>query len=97
MKILVHVERLVIDGLALEHRDAELVRAAVARELTRLFAGDPASAALVTGGSRSSVSAPAVRLRAGAAPAQLGGEIARSVHCGLSPVQAVPPPARVPG
>jgi hypothetical protein len=83
MRIVVHVERLVLEGLPLERRDGEVVRAAVTRELTRLLGTGVPPQALATGGSLPSVSAPPIQLGAAAAPARVGREIARSVHRGL--------------
>lgn len=78
-----HIDRLVLDGLDLGRRDGEHVRAAMARELTRLLAAGGMPHALARGGAQRSVPAPAIRLGLQPAPARVGREIARSVHRGL--------------
>jgi len=83
MKIVLGVERLVLDGFALERRDVEAVRAAVTLELTRLLGNGALPHGLAAGSNQLSVAAPPIRIDAARAPVQLGRDIAASVHRGL--------------
>lgn len=85
VKIAVHIERLVLEGLPLTPRQGPLVQAAVERELTRLFAADHLTGEMRTGGAVPQVSGAGLELRAGTHPTGLGQAIARSVHRGLGP------------
>jgi hypothetical protein len=84
LKIVLDVERLVLDGFALERRDMQAVRAAVTLELTRLLGNAALPHGLAAGGSHRSVAAPPIRVDAVPAPVQLGRDIAASVHRGLA-------------
>lgn len=88
MNIELHIERLVLDGLPLERSQAAHVQAAVEAELARLLAqdrvaGDALAQAWPAGGAVPSVPAAPIQLRAGARPAEIGGQIARSVYGGI--------------
>jgi hypothetical protein len=94
MRIELHIERLVLDGVGVSGRDADAVRRAVASELSRLFAGTAAGAAAAsaarTGAEPRSrwvrhVLAPPARLGSPADPAGLGRGIADSLHRGIAP------------
>ncbi|MEK6374867.1 MAG: hypothetical protein AABO58_19485 [Acidobacteriota bacterium] len=78
MSIRVHIERLVLDGLPIAHRDGPLVQAAVEAELARLLAQRTPA---LSGGATPRVAAPSIA----AAPdaADLGREIARAVYGGI--------------
>lgn len=79
MTVRVDIERLVLDGLELDTRGAEVLRDAVAAELTRLFQQrDPAAA--VGGAAVGKLTAPAVRFAPGASPAAMGSQIGRVVY-----------------
>jgi hypothetical protein len=83
VRLRLHIERLVLDGLPLGPGDAERVRAAAQRELARLLASPALSARLRAGGAIPSL--PGAPLPATArSPAELGRDVARSVHGGLS-------------
>lgn len=79
-QVRVHVERLVVEGVALAPRDRARLEAAVIAELTRLFrAGDiPSTASFVA-----RVDAPPVTMHRPMNPAALGAGIAQSVHIGI--------------
>lgn len=82
MKIVLHVDRIVLDGLDVAPGDAPRIRAAVERELARLFAGTPTER--FTGGATPRLSAPGIASVRGETPEALGGRIAAAVHGGLS-------------
>jgi hypothetical protein len=88
MKIHVHIERLILDGLPLGPGGGVRVQAAVEAELARLLAqGGGAEGGVAeawpTGGAVPGVPATAIQLEAGARPAEIGGQIARSVYGGI--------------
>lgn len=82
MNVKLHIERLVIDGVALAPGGGRKLQAAVEAELTRLLTRDGIGRAYRSGGATP-------KLRAGAIaavstnPSQFGIEIARAVHSGL--------------
>lgn len=80
MNINLHIERLVLDGLPLEHAHGPLLLAAVEAELTRLLNADGLTGDLTSGGSVARLSAPGVEASSGSDPARLGREIANSVY-----------------
>lgn len=83
MKIIVEIERLVLDGLPVNNRDSHVVRAAVEKELARMLAVDGISRESVSGGSVPRLRAPGVRI--GGTPAAMGNSIASAVHRSLAP------------
>lgn len=84
MNINLHIERLILDGLPLEHRDGALVKAAAEAELGRLLAADGLTGGLNSGGAVASVSAPGIQLANNSSPRKLGQQIARALHRGIS-------------
>jgi hypothetical protein len=77
------IDRVVLDGLALDRADARRLDAALKVELARLLAGSGAGPLLRTAGASSAVermSTPPVRV---SDAAQLGRDVARSLHGGL--------------
>jgi hypothetical protein len=80
MKISVHIERLVLDGLPLERRDGAIVRAAIERELTHLFNSGALSVALLSSNAVPSLRAQSIELQETLSPKQLGRQIAAAVH-----------------
>lgn len=83
MNIELHIERLVLDGLALERGQGASVQAAVEAELTRLLGEQGLSARLQAGGALPSLQSNPVQLTPGSTPAQMGAQIARSVYSGI--------------
>ncbi len=84
MNIELHIERLVLDGLPIEHSQGPLVQAAVEAELTRLLAENGLASQLQSGGALPHLNANAIQLPPGGRPAQLGQQIAQSVYGGMS-------------
>jgi hypothetical protein len=85
MKIHLHIERLILDGLPLGPSGGARVQAAVEAELARLLtAGGTAEGSIAhtwpTGGAVPSVPAASIQLATGVRPTEIGGQIARSIH-----------------
>ena len=83
MNINLHIDRLVLDGLPIEHRQGPLLKAAVEAELSRLLTADGLANSLMTGGATPSVPAPGIQLANESSPQQLGEQIGRAVYGGL--------------
>jgi hypothetical protein len=83
VKINIQIERLVLDGLPVEHRQRLLVKAAVEAELGRLLAADGLTDSLMSGGAVPSTRAPGFRLASESSPTELGQQIGRAVHGGI--------------
>jgi hypothetical protein len=83
MRIDLHIERLVLDGLPLTGAEGARVGRAVERELARLLAKPRAADALRRGGTVPDLRAPPFELGAGDRPDAIGRKIARAVHGGL--------------
>jgi len=84
MRINLHIERLVLDGLPIERTQGSKIRAAVEQELTRLLASGGLSSQLRTGGAIPLLRGRNIKLRKGASPAGVGAKIARAVHEGIA-------------
>ena len=83
MKVNLHIERLIIDGLTLEGYQGPAVKASVEAELSRLMERRGISHELITAGAVPSVSAENIQAGGEANPASLGKQIARSVYGGI--------------
>jgi hypothetical protein len=79
MKINLHIERLVLDGLPIERRDGPTVQAAIEQELGRLLADTQFASSQTLAVAR----APTINL-ATASPTGIGQNIATSIHRGLT-------------
>lgn len=84
MKINLHVERLILDGLPVSSHQAPLVQAAVEAELARLLTSERLAGTLNSGGATPRVNAPGIQLHSDNSPAQLGRQIAAAVYGGLN-------------
>jgi len=83
MKIHIHIERIVLDGLPVPyHRQAEL-RTAVEKELGRLFTSKGPPNGLQSGGAVPHISADRIQWTDENHTTELGQQIARSVYGGL--------------
>jgi hypothetical protein len=82
MRINLHIERLVLDGLPEMGRPAH-VQAAVEAELARLLKAGRLNTDLLAGGAMSSIGAPAIRLTGETNAAQLGAALAGAVYSGI--------------
>lgn len=85
MKINLHIERLVLEGLPVTSGQAPLVQSAVQQELTRLLGFSGIAPHLMSGCAMSHARGGAVRFGGKESPRQLGIQIAQSVHEGLGP------------
>jgi hypothetical protein len=83
MKINVHIERLILEGLPVSRHDGPRVRAAVTAELERLIAARGISEELQRGGAVPAVRAGTLRSETRTTSSQLGTQIARAVYGGL--------------
>lgn len=80
MNINLHIERLVLDGLAVAPRERARFQAAVETELTRLLTSDGLSSMLLSGGTMPHLPATSIQLSDQANPIDLGQQIAGAVH-----------------
>ena len=80
MNINLHIERLVLDGLAVAPREHARFQAAVEAELTRLLTSDGLSSILLSGGTMPHLPATSIQLNDQANPIDLGQQIAGAVH-----------------
>ncbi len=83
MNINVHIERLILDGLPVAHRERPLLQAAVETELARLFASEGLAPHLLAGGAMPRVQGGNVQLTGEGSVDQLGQQIAQAVHGGI--------------
>jgi hypothetical protein len=83
MNINLHIERLVLDGLPVEHHHGPLVKAAVEAELSRLLSAAGLANSLASGGAVPAVAAPQIQLPSNNNPIQLGEQIGRAVYGGI--------------
>lgn len=84
MKINLHIERLVLDGLAVEPQQRHLLQAALEAELGGLLAQNGLGSSLSSGGAFRSVQADAISVGESSGPDGLGRQIAQSIHGGIS-------------
>ena len=87
MKINVHIERLILDGLPIERRDGATVQAAVEAELARLFNAGELSPALLSSTAVPGLRAASIELKETVSPDGLGQQIAHAVHGSLNDLQ----------
>lgn len=82
MKIMIHIERLYLDGVALNHAHGHLIRATVETELARLLTTEGLSRELSAGGALPHLRAPDITI--GRMPAAIGNSVASAVHASLA-------------
>ena len=83
MNINVHIERLILEGIDVSHRERPFLQAAVEGELARLLEADGAGTGLMAGGAVRSISGGDIQLTGRNDPTDLGQQIARSVYGGI--------------
>ena len=81
MKIVVHIDRLVLEGVAIAPGDPRRIAAAVEAEFARLLRHAPATAG--SAGATPRLTAPPVILAPGMAAEPMGRAIATAAHAGL--------------
>lgn len=83
MNTVVHIERLILDGIEVPYAQRPQLQAAVEAELARLLAEGGVAASLRAGGAVPSRRGGSIHLADGKDPAHLGSQIARAVHGGI--------------
>ena len=83
MKINLHIERLVLDGLPVSRSEGALVQTEVEAELSRLLGAGGLSPELQSGAAVPSVPAGNIEVNANSKPARLGQQIATAVFGGI--------------
>jgi hypothetical protein len=83
MKINVHIERLILDGLPLGKRHGPMVQAAVEKELSRLLTLHGLGHEWQSGGAVPQVRASGIQLSNETHPNRLGRQIAQAVYSGI--------------
>lgn len=83
MNIAVHIERLVMNGVAMPPRDRPRLQAAFETELARLVSEEGLSPALLDGGAVPSMRAGSIQLAGDGDVVKLAHQIARTVYGGL--------------
>jgi hypothetical protein len=83
VKVNLHIERLVLDGIDVEPAQHPRLQEALQTELGRLLAEGGIAEKLASGGAVPPVSAKEFRMSGDGNPTQLGRQIARSVYGGM--------------
>ena len=83
MKISLHIDRLVLDGLPLSNKDSPLVQAAFEKELSRLLSDGGLGIEIRSGGAVPRLAVDGVQVQQGDSPGTIGKKIAGSVYGGL--------------
>ncbi len=83
MKINLHIERLILDGVPIAHHEGSIVKLAVEAELTRLLAAKGLNTDFLSGGAVPWVKAGSMQLTGDNHPRDWGQRIARAVYGGL--------------
>jgi hypothetical protein len=85
VNIKLHIERLILEGLAIVPGQYAEIQTAVEAELTRLLAAKGVRADLQSGGAIPSLRGGAINVSNESNPMHLGNQIAKSVHGGIGP------------
>jgi len=80
MNIVVHIERLVLDGVPVAQSERAKLLTAIEVELGRLLAADGLAPALLEGGAVARIPEGTIQLTSDGDPNKLGQQIARAVH-----------------
>jgi hypothetical protein len=83
VKVRLHIERLILDGLPVSGDQAPSVRAAVETELARLIADGGLSHEVRSGGAVPGLRGGDIRIEQASRPARLGKQIAGAVYGGI--------------
>lgn len=83
MNIELHIERLILDGIAVERRHRAALQSAVEAELTRLLLSNGLGVEFLAGALTPSLSTQPIYEANGANAARLGTQIAQAVHGGI--------------
>jgi hypothetical protein len=85
VRINIHIERLVLDGLPVDRSDGPAVKEAVEEELTRLLAEGGIGEELTTSGTVASVASARMEFDETSCPESIAKSIAGAVYGGLNP------------
>jgi hypothetical protein len=83
VRMSIHIERLVLDGLPVDRSDGPAVKEAVEEELKRLLAGGYLEQELLCRGSFSSVKTNDIYIAGKMHPQTIGEQVARAIYGGL--------------
>lgn len=83
MNITLHIDRLILNGVNISHRQRHLLQASVQTELARLLAEGGVSLGLVSGGALPLASVKGIQSANGDDPVQLGRQIVQSLYGGI--------------
>lgn len=83
MKINLHIERVVLDGLSIKPHQQRPLKVAMESELTRLLSAEPVGSGLQSSRFIQSVSGDTTSISGNAQPRVLGAQIAGTVHRGI--------------
>lgn len=83
MKIELHIDRLLLDGLPFAQREAALVKAAVELELGRLMAAGQIDASLASAAAIPMLRGGSIAAPRNAEPGRTGTQIAAAVYAGF--------------
>ena len=83
MNISLHIERLVLEGLPMEHRQGPRLQAAVEQELARLLAAGGTPAQFNTGTVMATINGGTIQLVPGSDATGIGKQIAAAVNGGF--------------
>ena len=78
-RLIVHIERLVLEGLPLRSADGPLIQAALEAELTRLLTVRGLAPELAAGGATASLSPAAIGNPVRREPSALGSQVAHAL------------------
>jgi hypothetical protein len=84
MKIMLHIDRLVLEGVTPRTADCQTILSATQRELARLLLAGPLPPRLGRGGAVDVLSAAAPPQTTARTPQAIGTYVARAIHGGLA-------------
>ena len=84
MKINLHIERLILDGISVKPHQQPMVKATLEAELGRLLAQNGIASGLQRGGAFNATQTTSIDIGEKNEPSHLGRQIARSVYGGIN-------------
>lgn len=81
--VILHIERLILDGISIPQRHRSLVQAAIEQELARLIETGGIAATLHTSGALQRVPAGVLKMDESDEPRRLAEKIARAIYEGI--------------
>jgi hypothetical protein len=83
MNINVYIDRLILDGVPVAHRERPMLQATVEAEIARLLTHDGLAPHLLTGGAIPRLQGGNIQLTSEGEAGQLGQQIAQAVYGGI--------------